>query len=779
MRLTTAEVDRYGPLFDCRPPCEDGITVLSGPNEAGKTLYLEALLQLLDPEVADVMDPGPRVSESPTGRVVVEHGGDQYECDGTTSVCDISPIEPRHLQSVFVVQDNDLALPSDQEYYTSLIEKLGDIHTTEINAIQSELKDRGRLTDTRLNISSDQSYDKAGDVRDKAATLAEEIREYTEHIETEGLGELDARRIRIKRELRDAQERLQEQREAQTVAEYERLSTQLETYRATSDRLADVESFDRETLAELRELQKDIERDCEDSQRLDADIEAKREEVAELKQTLEDLKTQKAELTRREAAVEDARAALDTYRDRQDDATGAERRLTLTKYATVAGLLAAGGTGVAGAISSSTTALELGALLLVTGVVSAYLYQQSNQQLTAVETAREAALQTARDAGFDVETVKEVAPAIECFNAELEQARDRITRTDQQLQDTKQELEELRAEKSELETQIEEQGDRFEELLAAADVESIDEYEANVETRENLEPKRSTARQSLVDRFGDPDVDDTDAKIAEWEQELDTLVADVDVAVTDAEAYDENELEKCEAEVNRLGSRIDDLETQLSEHDSQLDAFDQRARELDMQPFVGHSLGLESRSKDGLETLASRLDSVVERIEEDAELSRKALQIFSRIEREEEQKLTDLFDADGPASRTFEHVTGGRYTEVAYDAEAHDIVVKRDDGRTLTPDTLSQGTKDQLYFATRVSLAQQLLGNDPGFLLLDDPFLAADPDRLRKGFETLQTLSDDGWQILYLTAKQEVSETMVDEYDLAHTRLDPISSPMH
>jgi uncharacterized protein YhaN len=97
--------------------------------------------------------------------------------------------------------------------------------------------------------------------------------------------------------------------------------------------------------------------------------------------------------------------------------------------------------------------------------------------------------------------------------------------------------------------------------------------------------------------------------------------------------------------------------------------------------------------------------------------------------------------------------------------------VERQDGREFRPEVLSQGTKDQLYFATRVSLAQQLLGSTPGFLLLDDPFLAADPDRLNQGFRTLRELADDGWQILYLTAKQEVSEAMVEQYDLNHTKI--------
>jgi DNA repair exonuclease SbcCD ATPase subunit len=776
MRLTTAAIDRYGPLYDCRPPFEDGLTVLSGPNEAGKTLYLEALLQLLEPEAADVMTPPPRVGGAPTGRVVVESGGEQYECDGDTSVCDVSAIEPRHLQSVFVVRDSDLALPSDQAYYTSLIETLGEVHTTEIDAIQAALKDRGRLTDARLNISSDQSFDNAGDVHDDAEALAAEIRDYTGKIEAEGLGELDARRLRLKRALREASQRREAQEEAKTVAEYEHLSEQLETYLSASDQLAALERFDRQTLDELRELRNDLERDRGDLESLESDIESKVEEVEATGETLEDLETRGTELERREAAVRDARSALETYRDRQNEATGAERRLTLAKYATVAGLLAAGGAGVAGAITGSLPALGLGVVLLLASIASGAGYRRSNQRLSAVETARGSVLQRARDAGFDVEGVEEIAPAVESFDGERSRVRDRVARKGQQHQDAEERLSDLRGERSDLESEIAEQERSLTALLEAAEVESISEYRERVDARESLEPDRQTARQSLIDRFGEPEADDPDAVATVWKRALDDLVSDVAVDDVDADDYDENSLRELEVEVDRLRGELDELQARLEEHDDELDGFDRRARELTTRPFIDRSLGLDSRSKDGLETLASDLDAVVDEIEADAELSRKALAVFDRIEAREEQKLADLFEPDGPASRTFEQVTGGRYTEVAYDAADHEIVVERRDGRTLPPEMLSQGTKDQLYFATRVSLARQLLGNESGFLLLDDPFLAADPERLRRGFETLHRLADDGWQILYLTAKQEVSESMVAEYDLEHARLEALSS---
>jgi len=775
MRLTTAEIDRYGPLYDCRPPCNDGITVLSGPNEAGKTLYLEALLQLLEPDTTDIMDPSPRVSEPPTGRVVVENGGDQYECDGSTSLCDISAVEPAHLQSVFVVQDNDLKLPSEQEYYTSLIEKLGDIHTTEINAIQSELIDRGRLTEARLNISSDQSYNNAGDIHDTAKDLADDVRRYTTKIDEASLDELDTRRLRLRRKLRETEEQLATQEEAKTIAEYERLSDQLETYRSTSNKLTDLEEFDRDTLEDLRELRNDIGRDRDTLQGLTSDIEAKESDVEEALGTLEDLETRKAKLEGRESAVEDARSAIETYRNRDDEAAGAERNLTLTKYTTGAGLLAAGGVGIAGAITGSLPTLGFGAALLITAIASGLAYNRSNNSLTAVETARESVLQSARDAGFDVESVEEVAPAIESYDIDLTQVQERVTRKDQQRQNSEQDLENLRDEKSELESQIDEQESRLEELLENAGVSAIDGYQERVEMRENLEPDQQAAWQSLVDRFSEPDAATPDEKTAAWEKELDRLVDDVDEAEVDAEVYDEGDLQDLEAEVDRLTGEIEDLEARLDEHDDRLAAFDQRARNLSTQPFIDRGLGLDTRSKEGLESLAADLDTVVNQIEEDAELSRKALELFNEVKAQEEQKLADLFDPDGPASRTFKTLTGGRYTGVAYDADSHEIVVERDDGRTLTPDLLSQGTKDQLYFSTRVSLAQQLLGNESGFLLLDDPFLAADPDRLNQGFKTLRKLADDGWQIIYLTAKQEVRDTMVDEHALEHVKIDSLS----
>lgn len=776
MRLTTAEIDRYGPLSGWSPPCEEGIAVLSGPNEAGKTLYLEAVLQLLEPDIANQMRPPPRVTQAPTGRVVVEYAGEQYECDGGTTLSDISAIDPSHLQSIFVVQDNDLQLPSEQEYYTSLIEKLGEIHTTEINAIESALKDHGRLTDARLNISDDRDYDKAASVHDDAESLAEEIREYTTQIEEEGLDQLDAERLRVKRQLQTTRQELEAMQAARVAHEHAQLSESLATYRSKREKLdEELADFDRETLRELRDLKRELERNREDLEDTEKQIAEKQEERDETEEKLAELEERKAALERREAAVDEAADALDSYRGRQGEAAGAERRLTLTRYATPVGIIAAAGAGIVGAVTGSLPTVLLGVVIFLAAIASGIDYYRSTRQVTSVETTRERALQAARDAGLEVTTVEDVAPAIESYRNKLSKATTRVVRTEESLENLGDSLEQLRDQQSKLESEIADQEEQVLEILKAAGVETIDEFESNVERREEIEPELRSAKQRLEDEFGSPDADTPEDKATAWEAALDELVADINLDEVDPSEFDGTVLEDLEENVEAFESKLAELEDRLEEHDAELDEFDRRATGLRTEPFIGQPVSLESRSKDGLNLLANDLEGVVEQLEEDAERSRNALEIFERIEEQEEQKLTGLFASDGAASATFERLTDGRYTQVAYDPEAHDLTVERHDGRTLSPDVLSQGTKDQLYFASRISLAKQLLGNEPGFLLLDDPLLAADPERLHQGFETLQALGDEGWQILYFTAKQEVSDEMVSEYDLNHVEMDPIS----
>lgn len=78
---------------------------------------------------------------------------------------------------------------------------------------------------------------------------------------------------------------------------------------------------------------------------------------------------------------------------------------------------------------------------------------------------------------------------------------------------------------------------------------------------------------------------------------------------------------------------------------------------------------------------------------------------------------------------------------------------------------LSTGTKEQVLFALRVTLAEKILG-DKAFFILDDAFQHSDYDRRPKLIDQLFTLADEGWQIIYLTMDDNIRNLFLEKTSL-------------
>jgi uncharacterized protein YhaN len=48
---------------------------------------------------------------------------------------------------------------------------------------------------------------------------------------------------------------------------------------------------------------------------------------------------------------------------------------------------------------------------------------------------------------------------------------------------------------------------------------------------------------------------------------------------------------------------------------------------------------------------------------------------------------------------------------------------------------------------------------------MDDPFVKADPDRLKRQIDTLKNITKLGWQVLYFSAKGEINDVFKGDVD--------------
>jgi uncharacterized protein YhaN len=114
---------------------------------------------------------------------------------------------------------------------------------------------------------------------------------------------------------------------------------------------------------------------------------------------------------------------------------------------------------------------------------------------------------------------------------------------------------------------------------------------------------------------------------------------------------------------------------------------------------------------------------------------------------------------EGHMVRDVATVTGGRYRRVRVDDKTLDIDVHAPERGDWVPvGALSQGTLDLVYLAARLGLVRLVTGDRRPPLVLDDPFVTLDDDRAMRALALLKRVADD-FQIIYLTTS--------DRYDAA------------
>ncbi|HET7725882.1 MAG TPA: AAA family ATPase [Candidatus Limnocylindrales bacterium] len=116
-----------------------------------------------------------------------------------------------------------------------------------------------------------------------------------------------------------------------------------------------------------------------------------------------------------------------------------------------------------------------------------------------------------------------------------------------------------------------------------------------------------------------------------------------------------------------------------------------------------------------------------------------------------------------------ERITAARYRRVRVDDTDLGIIVwapEKQDWVSITE--LSRGTLDTIYLAARIGLVRLVTGDRRPPLILDDPFVTLDDQRAGRAFELLASLAAD-FQVIYLTTS--------DRYDAHADAVVPLPGP--
>jgi DNA repair exonuclease SbcCD ATPase subunit len=126
-----------------------------------------------------------------------------------------------------------------------------------------------------------------------------------------------------------------------------------------------------------------------------------------------------------------------------------------------------------------------------------------------------------------------------------------------------------------------------------------------------------------------------------------------------------------------------------------------------------------------------------------------------------------------------ERVTGGRYRRVKVDDKTLDIsVFAPEKGDWVPVTTLSQGTLDLVYLAARLGLVRLVTGDRRPPLIFDDPFVTLDDARAARALELLREIAAD-FQVIYLTTSDRYDAAADAVVELpGPTAVDKLQEPL-
>jgi exonuclease SbcC len=214
-----------------------------------------------------------------------------------------------------------------------------------------------------------------------------------------------------------------------------------------------------------------------------------------------------------------------------------------------------------------------------------------------------------------------------------------------------------------------------------------------------------------------------------------------------AKEAEKEELEKKILELIPLPDGVDDPEIFVKQYEKiveELESAKDEKEELQKEWFEIERNAPDESSEEieiKLKEAEDELFSVLRRGEAIARIQN----LITKIQERDSSKYSDL------KAEIEEHVltlTNSRYTSVKMEESIPQGFI-RNDGAFLDYDMLSAGTKDVLSLALRLSMAKYFLKEACGFLIMDDPLVDMDPVRQQKAGEVIQKFAENKQVIIF------------------------------
>mgnify|MGYP001107994631 CR=1 FL=1 len=781
MIIKEFHIQKYGPLSYKEPIKPQKFTIFYGENESGKTLTIEAILKLFFGEkeykkknTETMYENINRISDFPIGYVTIKSTKGEFTVKNGEFLKKFdTSIE--ELKNVLVIRNSDLSIEEDNrkepEIYTKISEKLIGSKITEIENLRKKILERAIITEK--GSLKDQKQAPYKTKYDTANTLLKEIESLLPDLEKQDYFNLEKEISKTKERIEHLEQTMKNVKLAKQKIILTETTEHITELEELLDEINDYEKYTTDKLNELITLRGKIQSSLDNLQKMNKDLEKIEEILNSLQKQLDENSKTISKTREKSMIAKTLNNDITNYEQQNSERPRLVKAknllLTLALLVILVGpLISIFMPNILYKSISISIALALGIIFLL----RTFDYIRKLRTLDNIYSTLLKHATTNLNSSFsNLENLKEeISKIINEYESALEKEKELNSKK----LSTEERKKELDGTKNELSSEIDKIQNQINSLLKELSINSIEEMQEKLKKKSELEKQcqslisqiEAKIRVSGIREILSKNERLTKSELTSLKNRLQELSNQINVyedlaQLTELTKRNEDEIDK---EIKIMREELEKLKKQQSETQTRLRDIFKQAWSNDLEPeFINQNTDVFFVSD--ILTLKETLERFVENTNKQMKDEITALEILKEIEDEERKNISVLFQ-DSNLVKIFTEVTDGRYINISYERnEKNGRIIATDKfGNTFTPEQLSAGTYDQLYFSIRLALAEHLFGKNSGergekaFFILDDPFVRYDKNRLEKQIKKLVDLSKQGWQFLYFTAKDEVVE---------------------
>lgn len=753
MRIQNLQLTDYGPLKNLTIPKFDDFMLFFGENESGKTLLLDAILRFLIRNVRERQLFGNlnRVKYDPTGYLVVASGGNEFRFPNDGSLIEILNINAEDLRNIFTVRASDIQLyeGKDKEYFSGITDRILGIHKELILKVCEEIRAQGKLTNTG-KLSNAQDCDLIGSRIENAKALLSDLDSFVETNELD-VSSMETELVQCDENIAILERDLIMLKDAGKRDRYKSGIKVLSDLEECLDNIEKLVCADQSIYDDWRDLENRLSISKNQLSKEENEIKERRINLVKIQDQYNKLSDEFDELNAKKTTINDLEKSTSNYKDKIIKIEGWQPIFQVFPYSAIISTILFGvslfgliqqindGLFNISVIISGALSILFGSLLFIYKLVEG----KKKRELKAF-------ILLAKTVGIQASDFGDLLSGITCFITNLELTNKKVNYITAELKATQSNVDDYTKRIEDLRKQIERIANSLNEIKEKLGLSEIASLKSQIEENIKLEKEKTKLTSMLIERFDEPEGDIED-KLSIWKEEILELQP-YENAFPEI-CYDKNKENDINNELHNLEGNRTNLNNNLENFRKEISKFGERVNSILSPNYLYQSDTLED-----INFIRIELSKFIEEIEKKANYARMALEIFDEIQVTEEEKVKVLFKKGDLASSFFSNITNGKYIEITYEPSSGELFVLNKKGEKESAYLLSSGTFDQLYLATRLSLADLILKGEPGFLILDDPFLTSDSKRLSNQLKILLDLAKSGWQIIYISVKNEIKE---------------------